>query len=130
MHKIEFLLWVSLLMTLIQGPTFPPPRHFGNFYNSNWAQLVEFLPFSGSMLDHRNVVLTWSWFPKAFYLWITFGLASSFTLDFVVDYLVNPTVFSDVCFHQQHLRAIILQSLDFKACIRCDSNTSHLLPLC
>lgn len=95
-----------------------------SLHNSNWAQLVECQQFSGSTLL-ISVVLTWSWLPNAFYLWITFGLASSFTLDFVVGCLVNPRVYSDTCFHQRYSRTIILQSLDFKSCIHCDSNTSH-----
>lgn len=73
-----------------------------------------------------GVVLTCSGLPDTFYLWITFDLASSFTLDFVVDCLVNPRVYDNICFHQRYLRTIILQSLGFKSCIHCDSDTSHL----
>lgn len=91
---------------------------------SNWAQLAGHQQFSGSTLGHQcglNLVIV----ANASNLWITFGLASSFTLHFVVDCLVNPRVYSDICFHQQYLRTIILQSLDFNLCICCDSKASH-----
>lgn len=91
---------------------------------SNWAQLVGHQQFSGSTLGYQcglNLVMV----ANASNLLITFGLASSFTLHFVVDCLVNPRVYSDICFHQQYLRTIILQSLDFNLFICCDSKASH-----
>lgn len=111
----------SLLM-IIQGPT--SPCNARRLHNSEY-HLRNSCRFQEAYLD-IDAVFTWPWFPNAFYLWITFGLASSFTLDFVVDCLVNPRLYSDICFYQWYLRTIILQSLDFKSYIHCDSNTSHL----
>lgn len=105
-------------MILIQDPTSPcNARRLHNLSNSCRFQEASLV---------IDAVFTWSWFPNAFYLGITFGLTSLFTVNFVVDCLVNPSMYSDICFYQWYLKTIILQSLGFKSCIHCDLNTSHL----
>lgn len=98
--------------------------------------LTRLLNSKGTQLTHFqkvhliiHVFLTWLWFPNAIYLWITFGLASLFTLDIVVDYLVKPRVCRHICFYQRHLKTTVPQSLDLQACMHCDSPASHLSPL-
>lgn len=66
--------------------------------NTKGTQLTQSMLFSESTFGYArgpNMVMA----SKCHLLVNYFGLASLFTLDIVVDYLVNPRVFGHICFY-------------------------------